>query len=119
MIINEQDLAEIESATLSGVAVGVGSQVLIFGERDSIIVQCDFIVEGAGDVRYGHGEQAEKSLLLFVFLNSRVLHASINNDKSLVLEFEGSKTLILVPERNGLESYVLATRLGICPVVLE
>ncbi|MGF6489626.1 hypothetical protein [Pseudomonas frederiksbergensis] len=41
---------------------------------------------------------------------------SLEDGKVLVLKFEGLKLLKIVPERNGLESYVVATRFGICPV---
>ncbi|WP_321941867.1 hypothetical protein [Paraburkholderia tropica] len=37
----------------------------------------------------------------------------------LTLSFGGSKFLRVVPERNGLESYVITTRYGICPVVVN
>ena len=110
------DLAELKSAVLTGVTVGVGSQVLIFGNGTTIIVQCPFLCESLGREQWGHGEKIYTSTLFFDFFNCRVEEVSLEDGKVLVLKFEGLKLLKIVPERNGLESYVVTTRFGICPV---
>jgi len=118
VMINEADLAELKSAVLTGVTVGVGSQVLIFGSGATVIVQCPFLCESLGWEQWGHGEKVYTSTLFFDFFNHRVEEASLEEGEVLVLKFEGVKILKIVPERNGLESYVVTTRFGICPVAI-
>jgi len=115
-MINEADLAELESTLLTGVTVGIGSQILIFGNGSTVLVQCPFIRELHGQKQQGHGEDVYTSVLLFDYLNNQVTSALLEEGGELVLEFEGKKLLRIFPECNGLESYVISTRLGICPV---
>ncbi|MBA4682585.1 hypothetical protein DP090_021685 [Pseudomonas sp. MDMC216] len=117
-MITETDLAELESTVLTGVTVGIGSQILIFGNGATVLVQCPFTSEIQGKKKQGHGEYVNTSELLYDYLNNQVAHASLEEGAVLVLEFEGGKLLRIVPEYNGLESYVVSTRLGICPVAV-
>lgn len=117
-MINKDDLAELDSTVLTGVTVGVGSQVLIFGNSATVLMQCPFISEIAGREQQGHGEDVNTSELLFGYLNCQVTSASLEAGGALVLKFEGEKSLRIIPECNGLESYVISTRLGICPVAV-
>lgn len=117
-MISEADLAELESTVLTGVTVGIGSQILIFGNGATVLVQCPFTSETQGKKQQGHGEYVNTSELLYDYLNNQVTHASLEENAALVLEFEGGKLLRIVPECNGLESYVVSTRLGICPVAV-
>jgi hypothetical protein len=117
-MINEADLAELDSTVLTGVTVGVGSQVLIFGSGATVLIQCPFISEVQGRKQQGHGEDVNTSELFFDFLNFQVTSASLEEGGVLVMEFEGGKSLRVIPECNGLESYVISTRLGICPVAV-
>jgi len=116
-MINEADLEELESV-LTGVTVGVGSQILIFGSGATVLVQCPFISETQGKKQQGHGEHVHTSQLFYDYLNSQVIRASIEEQGVLVLEFEEDKLLRIVPEYDGLESYVISSRLGICPVAV-
>ena len=43
----------------------------------------------------------------------------MDHDAVLTLTFEDYKLLRIVPERNGLESYVITTRYGICPIAVN
>lgn len=117
-MINEADLAELESTVLTGVTVGIGSQVLIFGNGATVLMQCPFTSEIQGQKQQGHGEDVHTSELLYDYLNNQVARASLEEGEVLNLEFEGKKFLRIVPECNGLESYVVSTRLGICPVAV-
>lgn len=117
-MINEEDLAELESTVLTGVTVGIGSQILIFGNGATVLVQCSFTSVILGRTQQGHGEHVKTSELFFEYLNDRVIKASLEEGEVLVLRFEGQKILRIVPECNGLESYVISTRLGICPVAV-
>lgn len=117
-MINEADLAELKLAVLSGITVGVGSQVLIFSNGVTILIQCPFVCEEQGQRKWGHGEQFDTSVTLFGFLNDGVEEAFLEIGGELLLRFNSCKSLRIVPEPNGLESYVLTTRFGICPVKL-
>lgn len=117
-MINEADLAELKSALLVGVTVGIGSQVLIFGNGATVLIQCPFKCDNQGREQWGHGEQVYTSALFFDFLNNQVESASLEEGEILVLKFESLRSLRVVPERNGLESYVITTRFGICPVAV-
>ncbi|MCY1184034.1 hypothetical protein D9M73_246950 [compost metagenome] len=83
-----------------------------------MLVQCPFISEIQGHKQQGHGEHVGTSKLLFEFLNNQVENVSLEEGGALVLKFKGLKSLRIVPECDGLESYVLSTRFGICPVAV-
>ncbi|WP_285961288.1 hypothetical protein [Pseudomonas tohonis] len=117
-MIDERDLAELESTMLTGVTVGVGSQILVFGNGASVLVQCPFICESQEREQQGHGEHIYTSELFFAFLNGQVESACLEEGGVLLLKFDGSRSLRIVPEHNGLESYVVTTRFGICPVAV-
>ncbi|MCU1738633.1 MULTISPECIES: hypothetical protein [unclassified Pseudomonas] len=117
VVIDNADLAELQSSLFTGVTVGLGSQVLNFENSVSILIQCPFKCEIEGGVKWGHGEEAIDSALLFSFLNHRVEQVSIESDGTLIMRFDVGGVTIL-PERNGLESYVFTSRLGICPVAI-
>ncbi|MHA6194462.1 hypothetical protein ACX3YG_08845 [Pseudomonas wadenswilerensis] len=115
-MISESEMDELRSALLIGVTTGVGSQVLTFENGVSVLIQCPFKCGSEGSEKWGHGEEVETASLIFVFLNHRVESAYLADGESLVLEFEEDGSLIVVPEPNGFESYVLTTRFGITPV---
>jgi hypothetical protein len=117
-MINESDLTELRSAVLTGVTIGVGSQILIFGNGVTLLIQCAFKRAGKGVARWGHGEKAATSLLIFDFLNHEVVNASFEVEGILVLDFGSLGALEVIPESNGFESYVLTTRFGISPVLV-
>ncbi|RRV03626.1 hypothetical protein EGJ27_24610 [Pseudomonas sp. v388] len=117
-MINEADLAELDSTVLTGVTVGIGSQILVFGSGATVLIHCPFTSEIQGRKQEGHGEDVTTSELLFDYLNCQVTSASLEDGGILVLKFEGGKSLMIIPECNGLESYVISTRFGICPVAV-
>lgn len=41
-MINDSDLAEMIPSALTGVTVGIGSQILLFGDMASVLIQCPF-----------------------------------------------------------------------------
>lgn len=116
MMLDERELKELESTFLSGVTVGIGSQILILGNGSSVLVQCPFECEGEEGVFLGHGEDPRSSLALFVLLNASIESARCNDEGLLELNFEGRKSLRIRAERNGFESYVVNTKFGISPV---
>ncbi|OZI32947.1 hypothetical protein CEG14_18915 [Bordetella genomosp. 1] len=117
-MINEADLSELQSTVLTGVTVGIGSQILMFGNGATVLIQCPFKSEIQGKKLHGHGERPHTSELLYDYLNHQVTSASLQDGGVLVLEFERRRWLRIVPERDGLEAYVISTRHGICPVAV-
>lgn len=117
-MINESDLAELRSAVLTGVTIGVGSQVLIFGNGVTVLIQCPFKSNSNGGERWGHGEEVATGLLFFDFLNHKVENACLEVGEVLALDFGSVGSLVIVPDSNGLESYVLTTRFGVSPVLV-
>ncbi|WP_434771304.1 hypothetical protein [Pseudomonas entomophila] len=117
-MIDEQELEEFGKAILTGVTVGLGSQVLLFGDKLSLIVQCPYRCNRLGIESWGHGENAKTSNLIFGFLNEKVESASCDSDGVLSIFFTGEKSISIVPEKDGLESYVLSSKYGISPVLM-
>ncbi|MDF3933785.1 hypothetical protein [Pseudomonas citronellolis] len=115
-MINESDFAELRSAMLTGVTVGVGSQVLIFENGVTILIQCPFKCDGRVGERWGHGEDFTTGVLIFDFLNHKLEDVFFEAGEALKLDFGEVGSLMIVPEKNGFESYVLTTRFGISPV---
>lgn len=118
-MIEERDLAEFCDTIFSGVTVGIGSLVLLFVSGAQILIQCAFECIDADSSRFGHGEDASTSPILFDCLNHVVEAADIDHDGVMTLNFDDGRRLRIVPERNGLESYVITTRHGICPIAVS
>lgn len=117
-MIDKTDVAEFKSTLLTGVTVGVGSQILVFANGANIMIQCPFICGSEGLMTQWHGEDPASAVILFDFLNGQVKDVLLEEEGSLLLTFGGQKFLRIIPEDNGLESYVVSTRLGVCPVML-
>lgn len=115
-MIHESELSELRSAVLTGVTIGIGSQILIFGNGVTVLIQCPFKCDSNGSEEWGHGEEVTSGVLIFDFLNHKVKNACLQVGGILMLDFEGVGSLMVVPESNGLESYVLTTKFGISPV---
>lgn len=43
MMISDSDLAEMVPSALTGVTVGIGSQILLFGDMASGLIQCPLV----------------------------------------------------------------------------
>ncbi len=117
-MISDADLAEMLPSALTGVTVGIGSQILLFGDTASVVIQCPFVTDIDRVCKWGHGEDAATSLLLFDFLNLDVEAVSIDGFGVLTITFSTQTVLKLFPERNGLESYVVNTRRDIFPILV-
>jgi len=117
-MIENMDLDELRQTQLTSVTVGLGSIVIQFGTGAHILVQCPFEVSDGGLHQSGHGETPSSAVVLFKLLNHRTDLVELDREKILCLHFEGDLTLRIVPKTDGLESYVLATRHGICPVIV-
>lgn len=117
-MINESELAELRSAVLTGVTIGVGSQVLIFGNGVIVLIQRPFKSNARGCERWGHGEEAGTGLLMLDFLNRKVEHVCLEAGEVLELDFGSVGSLVVAPDSNGLESYVLTTKFGVSPALV-
>ena len=95
-MINESELEELRSAALTGVTIGVGSQVLIFGNGVTVLIQCPFKCDSKGSQRWGHGEEAATGLLVFDFLNHKVESAYLEVGGVLALDFGSVGGLAIV-----------------------
>lgn len=113
-MIERVELEELKTV-LSGVTVGVGSQIMVFENGATLLVQCPFKCERQGNELFGHGENIFTSTLLMKFLSKKVKQATFQ-DGVITLNFESAGRIIILPDANGLESYVLTTRHGISQV---
>jgi hypothetical protein len=52
-MIGESDLAELGAAVLTGVTIGVGSHILIFGNGVTLLIQCLFKTNSESGERWG------------------------------------------------------------------
>lgn len=118
-MIEDRDLAEFCDTIFSGVTVGIGSMVLLFVSGAQILVQCAFECTDADSSRLGHGEHASTSPILFDYLNHVVEAAEIDHESTLTLAFDYGMCLRIIPERNGLESYVVTTHRGSFPITVS
>lgn len=116
-MIDELELNEFIYTLLTGVTVGVGSQVLIFGNGASILIQCPFRCVFKGREQWGHGEDVSTSVIFFDFLNLKAEGALMGEDGVLTVHFGGGY-FVIVPEADGLESYVVNTKFGVSPMTL-
>jgi hypothetical protein len=116
-MIEEKDLAEIRTSVLIGVTVSVGSLTLLFSSGAHLLIQCPFECDYQGRISVGHGEQLATAPLLFECLDHVVENTDFDANLILTVSFDGGSSVKIEPEANGLESYVLTTRFGICPVL--
>ena len=118
-MINEKDLEPFNGSTLMSVTISAGSMTLLFSTDAQLLLQCPFdCIDSNEDKSHGHGEQPADGMLLLRFLNSTVQQVSCTQDLVLKINFDGGKSLKVIPEANGLESYVVTTDMGICPVMI-
>ncbi|NWC47864.1 hypothetical protein HX788_10490 [Pseudomonas edaphica] len=117
-MISDSNLAEMVPSALTGVTVGIGSQILLFGDKASVLIQCPFACDIDRVRTWGHGEDASTSTLLFDFLNLDVEEFSIDDFGVLTIIFSTKMNLKIFPEKNGLESYVVSTRRDVFPILV-
>lgn len=117
-MIENIDLDEFRQTQLTSVTVGLGSIIIQFGTGAHILVQCPFEISDGGLHWSGHGETPDSAAVLFKLLNHRTDLVELDQEMTLCLHFESDLTLRIVPQTDGLESYVLTTRHGICPVIV-
>jgi len=118
-LTEDRVLAEFCHTIFSGVTVGIDSIILLFVSGAQILFQCAFECTDADSSRLGHGEDASTSPILFGCLNHVVEAAEIDHENTLTLNFDDGMCLRIIPERNGLESYVVTTHHGIFPITVS
>lgn len=117
-VISDSVLAEMVPSALTGITVGISSQILLFGDIASVLIQCPFASDINRICKWGHGEDATTSPLLFDFLNLDVEAFSIDSFGVLTIIFSAKIILKIFPEKNGLESYVVSTRRDVFPILV-
>jgi hypothetical protein len=120
-MIQKNDLEEIVGREVSRVAINPGSVALSFGkngvENGWILIQCCFVLYVAGNVISGKAIVPEAASPLLHCLEKSIVDASYDESKVLTLFFNDKEYLQLIPEKDGLESYVIHTKQGIVPVI--
>jgi hypothetical protein len=113
------DVKGFEDRILDGVLIGVGSLGLWFSDGAQVVVSCPLLLKEGEGVKIGHGEDPYSSSILFRCLNERVVRASICDHGILRLEFDRGASIEIIPERSGLESYVVIIGGEVIPVLLN
>ncbi|WP_157730979.1 hypothetical protein [Variovorax sp. HW608] len=115
--VDKRDLEEFSSALLVGITIGAGSIAMIFSSDASLLIQCPFKCTNGDVVLSGNGEEPSSSFLLIGYLNKKV-RKSEYIDGVFALEFETGEVLTVIPNRDGLESYVITNRFGVLPIAV-
>lgn len=120
-MIENRDLDEIVGREISRVAINPNSVSVFFDNSDGrggwLLVQCQFIFHVSGRDVIGKATVPESSAALLGCVGRRVINALFDKSKVLKIYFENEQSLRIVPEKDGLESYVLHTQQGIVPVI--
>ncbi|WGS51684.1 hypothetical protein LFL96_09375 [Paraburkholderia sp. D15] len=122
-MISKRDLAEIIGSEITGVGINPASVSMEFGRgcRDSgsgwILIQCGFSLQHSEDEIIGDASSPQSSGSLQRCLNQLVVDANFDEQKVLTLTLESDLIVRIVPDVDGLESYVLHTSQGIVPVI--
>ncbi|CAG4890630.1 hypothetical protein [Paraburkholderia gardini] len=122
-MISKRDLAEIIGSEITGVGINPASVSMEFGRgyRYSgsgwILIQCGFSLEHSEGEIIGDASSPQSSSSLQRCLNQLVVDANFDEQKVLTLTLESDLIVRIVPDLDGLESYVLHTSQGIVPVI--
>jgi len=84
-------------SALTGVTVGIGSQILLFCDMASVLIQCPFVINKV--CKWGHGEDTTTSPLFFEFLDLDVEAFSIDSFGVLTITFSAKMILKICPEK--------------------
>ena len=121
-MIPRNDLKILISSELTGICVNPSSISISFSETDGgscgwILITCPFecVVNKAN--KSGHGADPDSAQHLIKFIKAKVTNVIYEENKKLVVHFSNETSIILIPEKNGFESYVLHTKEGILPVI--
>lgn len=115
-MITDFELASLKDRFLSGVLVGIGSLVLKFSDDAEISLSCPFALEDSDGRSTGHGEDPYSSGAMFQCLNKNVVRVIVSSFGALRISFEGGACLLLEPEDDGLEAYVVSIDGEVFPV---
>lgn len=116
-MITKLELNELTASIFTGITMGVGSLVLLFSSGASILVQCPFRCEKEACVQFGHGEDILTSTLLFPYLNIKVQFAKMLDGEMIKIFLLNGCKVIIMPEVNDLDSYVISTQYGDYPLI--
>ncbi|WP_147394061.1 hypothetical protein [Paraburkholderia sp. BL23I1N1] len=123
LMISQRDLAEIIGSEITGVGINPASVSIEFsrGCRDSgsgwILIQCGFSLQHSEGESIGNGSSPQSSTCLHRCVHKIVVDANFDEHKVLTLVLDSDLIVRVVPELDGLESYVLHTSQGIVPII--
>jgi hypothetical protein len=112
----QADSNSLTTSAFVGVLVGSVSMILHFSNGSSMLVQCAFEVYDENVSQSGHGESPGTSVILFEFFNEPVVSVNVNVVGRMTFDFGAGRGFRIIPDRSGLESYVLRTPKGVFPV---
>lgn len=120
-MIERDDLDEIVGRRVTNVAINPTSVSLCFDGQGKgggwLLIQCSYALRlGESDIT-GAATEPESAKPLLHCLEENITNANFDSDKVLTLFFERGQFLKIMPESDGLESYVLHTRRGIVPII--
>jgi hypothetical protein len=81
-----------------------------------VLVQCAFEVNDGTISRTAHGESVETSVFLFQLLNEKVVGVQVDMVGRMIFDFGAGRSIRIIPDNSGPESYVLRTPNGVFPV---
>ncbi|MCH1996198.1 hypothetical protein L7Q78_25705 [Achromobacter xylosoxidans] len=116
-MIEARDLGQIIEKRVAKVMVNPASVSLSFGDGGWLLVECGFILKMIGSVVMGSANIPESAAALLCCENQKVNDVRFDGIGLLTIFFENEQFLHLIPERDGLESYVLHTKYGIIPII--
>lgn len=122
-MIEKRDLAEIIGSEITKVGINPASVSMEFnrgcrvGGSGWILIQCGFSLQHSEGEIIGNASSSQSSRLLQRCVNKIVVDANFDEKKVLTLTLGSDLIVRVVPELDGLESYVLHTSQGIVPVI--
>ena len=109
--LTKQECDSFVGCYFSSACMGIGSILLRFlganSEGIDVAVTTKFEWRDHENHVFGDGTNPSTTAALFPLLNLTVIHAQQDELNVLQISFEGQKYLKIVPDKNGLESYVV------------
>jgi len=120
-MISKRDLDEIVGCEVVRIDINPASVSMSFNRRGReggwILIQCRFSLSDSDEDSSGTASVPESAASLLRCLKQIIADAHFDESKALTLFLENGMIVRLLPEKDGLESYVLHTRRGIVPVI--
>jgi hypothetical protein len=120
-MITKNDLGEIIGREITGIMINPASVSLSFNKSNEvggwILMQCRYLLRSDNIDFDGDATVPQSAQALLHCLRRKITNASFDEAKVLTFFFSDGQFLKLIPQKDGLESYVLHTRQGIVPII--